>query len=195
MGTYSSDKARISSLVSNSGDVEVLCKSSIILSMNAMAVFLFAFILIGVLPILTRAKGASVFMMLCVGKALMEISSDEVGLAARLVLNSNLPVDAIAKIFLMLLPALLALFVTKKAAKKKFPYHIIPSIVAGLLAGFWSVGILGKSDGFESSPTYTYVNTNITVILLVGILSTIFLMFVERPKPVKPEDGEGHHAK
>lgn len=163
--------------------------------MNAMAIFLFAFIVIGVFPVITRAKGASVFMMLCVGKALMEISADEVGLAARLVLNSNLPVDDIAKVFVMLVPAVAAIVATKKAAKKKFAYHIVPSIVAGLLAGFWSVGILGRNDGFESSTTYTYVDTNITIILLVGILSTLFLMFLERPKPIKPEDGDSHHGK
>ena len=157
-----------------------------------MAVFLFSFILVGVLPIILRAKGASVFMMLCVGKALMEVSSDEVGLAAKIVLNSNLPVDDIAKVFVMLVPAVAALIVTKKAAKKKLPYHIIPSIVGGLLAGFWSVSVLSTTDGFENSPTYNYVNTNITIILLIGIASTLFLMLVERPKPVKPEDGDHH---
>jgi hypothetical protein len=162
--------------------------------MNAMAVFLFSFVLIGVLPIVFRAKGASVFMMLCVGKALMEVSSDEVGLAAKLVLNSNLPVDDIAKVFVMLIPAVAALFATKKAAKKKFPYHVVPSIVGGLLAGFWSVNLLSRTDGFEQSTTYSYVNANITVILLVGIASTLFLMLVERPKPVKPDE-EGHHKK
>lgn len=156
--------------------------------MNAMAIFLFSFILIGVLPIILRSKGASVFMMLCVGKALMEVSSDEVSLAAKMVLNANLPVDEIAKVFVMLIPPVATLIVTSKAAKKKLPYHIVPSIVAGLLAGFWSVGILGKMDGFEKSTTYGYVNTNITIILLVGIFSTLFLMLIERPKPVKPDD-------
>ena len=162
--------------------------------MNAMAVFLFSFVLIGVLPIIFRAKGASVFMMLCVGKALMEVSSDEVGLAAKIVLNSNLPLDDIAKVFVMLVPAVAALFATKKSAKKKLPYHIVPSIVGGLLAGFWSVSVLSRTDGFEQSTTYSYVNANITVILLIGIASTLFLMLVERPKPVKPDD-EGHHKK
>lgn len=160
--------------------------------MNAMAVFLFSFVLIGVLPIILRSKGASVFMMLCVGKALMEVSSDEVGLAAKMVLSSNLPIDDIAKIFVMLMPAVLALIVTKKAAKKKLPYHIIPSITGGLLAGFWSVGLLSRTDGFESSSTFSYVNANITVILLIGIFSTLFLMLIERPKPVKPDEHGGH---
>jgi uncharacterized membrane protein len=160
--------------------------------MNAMAVFLFVAIVIGALPILFRAKGASVFMMLCVGKALMEVASDEVGLAARLVLNSNLPVDDIARIFVMLVPAILALLVTKKSAKKKFPYHIVPSIVGGLLAGFWSVSQLGRLDGFEDSTTYGYVKANVTVILLAGIVSSLFLMIMERPKPVKPDDAVAH---
>lgn len=159
--------------------------------MNAMAIFLSAFVLIGVLPILMKAKGANVFLMLCVGRALMEVSSDEVGVAARMVLNSSLPVDDIAKIFIMLLPAVAALIVTRGAAKKKFPYHIVPSIIGGLLAGFWSVGLLGRTDGFENSTTYSYVNANITIILLIGVLSVLFLMLVERPKPVKPDE----HAK
>lgn len=153
-----------------------------------MAVFLFSLILLGVLPILLRAKGAHIFMMLCVGKALMEVSSDEVGLAARMVLNSNLPIDDIARVFVMLLPATSALFITKKAAKKKFVYHIIPAVAAGLLAGFWSVSQLSNTDGFESSPTYGYVRTNVTIILLIGIVTTLFLFIVERPKPIKPED-------
>lgn len=160
--------------------------------MNAMAVFLLALVLVGIVPILTRAKGASVFMMLCVGKALMEISSDEVGLAARLVLNSSLPVDDIAKVTVMLLPAVLAIMATKKAAKKKFAYHIVPSLAGGLLAGFWSVGLLSRTDGFEQSTTYGYVKANITVILLVGIVSTLFLMLIERPKPVKPDHENDH---
>lgn len=161
--------------------------------MNAMAVFLFAFIVFGIMPIIMRAKGASVFMMLCVGKALMEISADEVGLAARMVLNSNLPVDDIARVTVMLVPALITLMITKKGAKKKFVYHIVPAISAGLLAGFWAVNQLTTTDGFEGSTTYAYVNTNISVIILVGIISTLFLMLMERPKPVKPEDDSGHH--
>lgn len=160
--------------------------------MNDMAVFLFSFILIGVVPILMRSKGANVFMMLCVGRALMEVSADEVSFVAKMILNSNLPVDAIAKVFVMLAPAVAALIITKKAAKKKFPYHIIPAIVGGLLAGFWAVGLLGESDGFVNSTTYSYVNANITIILLIGILSTLFLMLVERPKPVKPDEHGGH---
>lgn len=161
--------------------------------MNAMAVFLMSFIIVGVLPLVFRSKGASVFMMLCVGKALMEISSNEVAIAARMVLNSSLPVDDIAKVFIMLLPPLLTLFVTKKTAKKRYPYHIIPSIVGGLLAGFWSVTILSITDDFEHSTTFNYVQANITIILAVGILSTLFLFMMERPKPVKPD--ESGHAK
>lgn len=156
--------------------------------MNAMAVFLFAFIVVGILPIIFRAKGAQVFMMLCVGRALMEISADEVGLAARMVLNADLPIDEIAKVTVLLLPAVLALLFTRKAARKKFPYHIVPSLVGGLLAGFWSVSLLGSQSDFTSSTTYSYVQTNISAILGIGIVSTLFLFIMERPKPVKPED-------
>jgi hypothetical protein len=156
-----------------------------------MALFLFVFVVIGIFPILLRAKGASVFMMLCVGKALMEIASDDVILLARYVLNSSLPIEEIAKVFLMLLPAILALIITKKAAKKKFAYHIIPSIAAGLLGGYWAVDQVSISDAFRSSTTYSYVNANVAIILTVGIVSTLFLFMLERPKPVKPED-EAH---
>jgi hypothetical protein len=162
--------------------------------MNAMAVFLFSFVLVGVLPIVFRAKGATVFMMLCVGKALMATSADEISMAARMVLNSSLPVDEIARVFIMFLPAVLALFVTKKAGKKKFVWHIVPSIVGGLLAGYWAVSELGRMDGFESSTTYGYVQANVSLILAVGVLSTLFLLFLERPKPVKPDEA-GHHGK
>lgn len=156
-----------------------------------MALFLFVFVVIGIFPILLRAKGASVFMMLCVGKALMEIASDDVILLARYVLNSSLPIEEIAKVFLMVLPAVLALIITKKAAKKKFAYHIIPSIAAGLLGGYWAVDQVSISDAFRSSTTYSYVNANVAIILTVGIVSTLFLFMLERPKPVKPED-EAH---
>ena len=156
-----------------------------------MALFLFVFVVIGIFPILLRAKGASVFMMLCVGKALMEIASDDVILLARYVLNSSLPIEEIAKVFLMVLPAILALIITKKAAKKKFAYHIIPSIAAGLLGGYWAVDQVSISDAFRSSTTYSYVNANVAIILTVGIVSTLFLFMLERPKPVKPED-EAH---
>jgi hypothetical protein len=156
-----------------------------------MALFLFVFVVIGLFPILLRAKGASVFMMLCVGKALMEIASDDVILLARYVLNSSLPIEEIAKVFLMVLPAILALIITKKAAKKKFAYHIIPSIAAGLLGGYWAVDQVSISDAFRSSTTYSYVNANVAIILTVGIVSTLFLFMLERPKPVKPED-EAH---
>ncbi len=162
--------------------------------MNAMIVFLIAFVLVGVMPILTRAKGASMFMMLSVGKVLVTVAGDEVALAARMVLNSNLPVDEIASVVLMLLPAVLTLIVTKKSAKKRLPFHIVPSICGGLLAGYWSAELLGSADTFRSSTTYSYVRTNILVILLIGIVSTLLLMFIERPKPVKPED-QPHHGK
>jgi hypothetical protein len=156
-----------------------------------MALFLFVFVVIGIFPVLLRAKGASVFMMLCVGKALMEIASDDVILLARYVLNSSLPIEEIAKVFLMVLPAVLALIITKKAAKKKFAYHIIPSIAAGLLGGYWAVDQVSISDAFRSSTTYSYVNANVAIILTVGVVSTLFLFMLERPKPVKPED-EAH---
>jgi hypothetical protein len=157
--------------------------------MNAMAIFLMSFVIVGVLPLILRAKGASVFMMLCVGKALMEISSNEVTNIARSILNSSLPANDIAKVFIMLLPAVLTLLITRKGAKKRFPYHIVPAIAGGLLAGFWSVTILSVTDDFEHSTTFNYVQANIMIILVVGILSTLFLFFLERPKPVKPDDG------
>lgn len=163
--------------------------------MNAMIVFLVAFFLVGVFPILLRSKGATVFMMLCVGRALMEVSSDEMSVAARMVLNSDLPVDDIAKVFLMLSPAVLTVFLTRKAAKKKFVYHIVPAVVSGLLAGFWSVQLLSVSDTFEFSSTFAYVQTNIAAILGVGIVSSLFLLLLERPKPVKPEDQDDQHKK
>jgi len=163
--------------------------------MNAMIVFLVAFTAVGLFPILLRSKGATVFMMLCVGRALMEVSSDEVSVAARMILNSDLPVDDIAKVFLMLLPAVLAVFLTRKAAKKKFAYHIVPAVVSGLLAGFWSVQLVSVSDTFEFSSTFAYVQTNVAAILGIGIVSSLFLLLVERPKPVKPEDQDGHHNK
>jgi len=159
--------------------------------MNAMAVFLLSFILVGVLPLVLRSKGASVFMMLCVGKALMEISSNEVVRVARTVLNSSLPIDDIAKVFIMLLPAVLTVFITKKSAKKKFPFHVFPSFAGGLLAGFWSVSVLASGGDFEYSTTFNYVQANIIVILTVGIVSTLFLFLMERPKPVKPDEA-GH---
>lgn len=160
-----------------------------------MAVFLVAAVLLGVLPIVFRAKGTHVFTMLCVGKALMEVSYDEVGMAARMVLNSNLPIDDIARVTVMLVPAVLTLFVTKKAAKKKFPYHSVPAISGGLLAGFWSVSQLTDIGEFETSTTYSYVRANVTIILLVGIVSSLFVYLLERPKPAKPGDDEknAHH--
>ena len=160
--------------------------------MNAMAVFLFSFVLIGILPIAFKSKGASVFMMLCVGKALMATSSGEISLVARTVLNSSLPVDEIARVFIMFLPAVLALFITKKAGKKKFVWHVVPSIIGGLLAGYWAVGELGRADGFELSTTYGYVQANVSLILVIGVLSTLFLFVLERPKPVKPDEHGGH---
>jgi uncharacterized membrane protein len=160
--------------------------------MNAMAVFLFSFVLIGALPLFVRAKGASVFMMLCVGKALVATSATEISFAARQVLNSSLPVDEIARVFLMFLPAVLTLIVTKKAGKKKLVYHVVPAIVGGLLAGFWAVAELGHTDGFELSTTYGYVQANISLILAVGVLASLLLFFVERPKPVKPDEHSGH---
>lgn len=161
--------------------------------MNAMAVFLFAFITIGILPILFRSKGAQVFMMLAVGRALMDLAADEVAVAARMVLNSSLPIDDIAQIFIMLLPAILTLFLTRKSAKKKLPYHIIPSICGGLLAGFWSVSLLSSTGEFEYSTTFSYVQANTLAILGVGIVTTLFLFIMERPKPVKPDDQNSHH--
>ncbi len=160
--------------------------------MNAMAVFLIGFIIVGVLPIVFRSKGANVFLMLCAGKALTEVFSREISDVARIVLNSSLPIDDIAKIFLTLLPAFLALIITKKAAKKRFPYHIIPSIAGGLLAGFWSVGYTSARDSFLESPTYGYVQANVAIIMLIGIVTTLFLFMIERPKPVKPEESDGH---
>jgi len=162
--------------------------------MNAMAVFLLAAVLTGVLPILLRAKGASVFLMLCVGKALIEIASEDIAVVARTVLNADLPIDDIAKLFLMLTPPVLTLFITKKAAKKRFPLHIIPSVCGGLLAGFWSVSLLTNPDPFETSSTYAYVSTNVSVIMVIGIVSTLFLFWAERPKPIKDQDGKhGKH--
>ena len=94
---------------------------------------------------------------------------------------------------LMLLPAVLTILITKKTAKKRLPFHIVPSICGGLLAGFWSVEQFSTSDVFRLSTTYSYVKTNILAILLLGVITTLVLFFIERPKPVKPDEAE--HAK
>lgn len=141
----------------------------------------------GILPIIWRSKGAHVFLMLCAG-SLMSASlsgslTTEIKNAAE---TENIPVLSIVQGVLLLLPALLALILSRGTVKKtKTIFHVLPALAAGILAYLWFIRIL-PTDQYAAIST-AEVTVQLMKLrdmaLVAGTLSCLILIWMDRPKP------------
>jgi hypothetical protein len=160
------------------------------------APFLFVVIagIFGVLPILWKSKGAYVFLLLCAGSILSASVSGNVANEIRDAVNTNgMPVQSIVQGIILLLPAFLAILITRKSVKsKKMAYHLFPSLAAGILAYLWFIRVLPyeQFSALESAALTKDLLQVRDIALISGILSVLALLVVERPKPDPKKHGK-----
>lgn len=165
--------------------------------MNAYVVLAVVGGVLGILPIVWKSKGVYVFFMLCAGNLLSSGLSGPLSNQIREVVRSDgVPLQAIVRGTLLLLPALLAVLLSRKSVKKKrAPFHFFASLAAGILGYLWFIRVLP----FEQFSLLE--NADITKQLMlvrdaalgVGMVSGLALLWAERPKP--EEEHKGKHKK
>ena len=137
------------------------------------------------------------FLLLCAGNILSSSVSGPLSNEVREVVNpGSIPLQTIVRASLLLLPALLALLLSRKSVKKKkMPLHIIAAVAAGVLAYLWFIRTLPFEEfsKLESIDATVQLMRIRDMALIAGILSTLGLILVERPKP--EEDGKKHKKK
>jgi hypothetical protein len=154
--------------------------------MNAYALLAIVGGVIGILPIVWRAKGSQVFLLLCAGSLLSASLggslTNEIRSAAS---TENIPIQNIVSGVLLLLPAALALILSRGSVKKrKAPFHVLPSLAAGVLAYLWFIRILpfDQFSVLENAEVTKQLLQIRDTALVAGILSSLALVFIDRPK-------------
>lgn len=157
------------------------------LGMNAYVLIAIVGGVIGILPIVWRSKGAHVFLLLCAGNLLSASVSgsltNEIRSAAA---TENIPVQNIVQGVLLLLPAVLVILLSRGSVKKKkAPFHLIPSLAAGVLAYLWFIRVLpfDQFSVLENAEVTQQLLRIRDTALVAGILSCLALVFVDKPKP------------
>lgn len=155
--------------------------------MNAYVLIAIVGGVIGILPIVWRAKGAHVFLLLCAGSLLSASVSGTLTSEIRSAASTeNIPVQNIVQGVLLLLPAVLAILLSRGSVKKKkAPFHLIPSLAAGVLAYLWFIRVLpfDQFSVLENAEVTQQLMRVRDTALVAGILSCLALVLVDRPKP------------
>lgn len=153
--------------------------------MNAYVLIAIVGGIIGVLPIVWRSKGAYVFLLLCAGSLLSaSVSGSLVSEIRSAASTENIPLQNIVQGVLLLLPAVLAILLSKGSVKKKrAPFHVLPSLAAGILAYLWFIRVLpfDQFSALENAEVTQQLMRIRDTALIAGILSCLALVFVDKP--------------
>ena len=160
--------------------------------MNAYVLLAIIGGVIGILPIVWRAKGSQVFLLLCAGSLLSASVggslTNEIRNAAS---TENIPIQNIVSGVLLLLPAVLTLLLSRGSVKKrKAPFHVLPSLAAGVLAYLWFIRVLPIEQfaALEKAEVTQQLMRIRDTALIAGVLSSLALVFIDKPKA---EDSDG----
>lgn len=145
----------------------------------------------GVLPIIWRAKGAHIFLLLCAGSLLSASVSGSITTEIKNAAETdNIPVLSIVQGALLLLPALIGLIISRGTVKKKKTvFHVLPSLASGVLAYLWFIRILpfDQFNAVQAAEVTQQLSKLRDGALVAGILSCLFLIWMDRPKANEEE--------
>jgi hypothetical protein len=160
--------------------------------MNAYVLLAIIGGVIGILPIVWRAKGSQVFLLLCAGSLLSASVggslTNEIRNAAS---TENIPIQNIVSGVLLLLPAVLTLLLSRGSVKKrKAPFHVLPSLAAGVLAYLWFIRVLpfDQFSVLENAEVTQQLLRIRDTALVAGILSSLAILVIDKPKA---DDSDG----
>lgn len=159
--------------------------------MNAYAYIAIFGGVFGILPIIWKAKGSHIFLLLCAGNLLSASLAGSLTTEVKDVVDTgSVPLQSIVKGVLLLLPPVLGLIISKGSVKKKkAPYHFLPALAAGVLAYLWFIRVL-PFDQFSALEDAELTKQLLRIrdgALVAGILSSLALMWADRPKPDEAE--------
>ena len=145
-----------------------------------------------VLGVYWKSRSALVFLMLAAGNVLSTSASGSVASrASGLVSDQSFPVNTIVKSGLLLLPALLAMLITKGSAKKKHAViNILISICTSVLGYLWFIRTLPYEQfsvieaGSVSARLISYRDYVLGVGIILGL---IYMIFDKKKKSDKHE--------
>lgn len=145
-----------------------------------------AIIAVGLL--LIRTNAAVVFFSLCAGSVLATAVGGETSLFISSFIKNGDASRAIASIGLILLPVLVSAFILRKSVSPgKFLANLLPSIAVGALVVTLIVPYIpgGVRSDLTSNIIWEYLDKFQPLIIVVGMLSSIFLLWLNKDKSKK----------
>lgn len=154
--------------------------------MNAYVFIVATSVIIGLLPIIWRSKGVYILLLISAGSLLsMSAGNKLFDLVSKQTGQGDDWVKILVRAGIIVLPALLGILITKGTVKrKKLIFHLVPSLIAGILTYLWLLGVLPLdvfSELEKNSINKQLLNYR-DVIMSIGLLSVLVVMFIERPK-------------
>ncbi len=143
-----------------------------------LAVVIFVIV---ILLLLIRTNGAVVFFSLCAGSVLATQLGGETSLFISSFIKNGDTSRAIASICLILLPAIFSAIILRKSVSSgKFLANILPCIAVGALAVLLIVPNIPGTirEQLTNNQGWDYLDKFQPIIIVVGILSSIFLLWL-----------------
>jgi len=165
--------------------------------MNSTLVLLLACATIfGVLPLFLRSNGALVLFTLCVGQILAGLVGSDVSNNISTKVSSPLPIFTIVQIVLLVVPALLVMFIYRRAAKADILLHIFTYAVAVIVC-FSAIATFlpyAAQTSVQDSSVYSQIHSYVGVILSAGIIASLVILWLKKPHHDK-KHGKKHRSK
>lgn len=165
--------------------------------MNSTLVLLLACsIVFGALPLILRSNGALVLFTLCVGQILAGLIGGDLTNGIGSKVTSPLPIFTIVQIVLLVLPALLVMFIYRRAAKADILLHIFTYAVAVIVC-FSAISTFlpyAAQSSVQDSNVYHQIHGYVGIVLSAGIIVSLVILWLKKPHHDKKQ-GKKHRSK
>lgn len=132
--------------------------------------------IVALILLILRTNTGVVFLTLCSGTILLEVTGSDVGLFASSVGKDSELAASLLKIAVLVLPALItALLLKKQVTSTKFFLTFIPAVCTGLLGILLVVPLLSLSlqTSVETTQFWDLLVQNKSTIVTVGIVASV----------------------
>lgn len=162
------------------------------------------YLLLGIISAITlfllilRTNSGVVFLALCSGSILLDVTGSDASLFANSLGKDSELTTSIAKIVVLVLPALaVALLLKKQVTSSKFFLTFLPAVCVGLLGILLIVPLLSLSaqSSVESTELWGLLTQHKPTIVSVGIVSSVVctVMTVRRSHHGNEKSKKGKH--
>lgn len=154
--------------------------------MSSLVIIIAAMVTPVIFIVWQKSHAATVFLSLCLGSVLVTyMSPDVIDFITAIYRSSPAVIAQITKLVLLILPALIAMFFTRKSVYSggKTMLNLFSALASGMLLGLLLVPLLSSDfqRSLEAEPLWNHISSMQTPVLIMGsVFSLLYIMVANK---------------